>query len=112
MEIGQQVYVKPIGNRGRYSSKVTTSTVNKIGKKYFYLDGYRRVKFSLDTMTEVSDYTPNYKVYESLETIEGEIEYVQKLSSIKQYFSVYGSTNLTIDQIRLIYNIINEPHDQ
>jgi hypothetical protein len=109
MVAGQKVFVERIGNCARNRDPddlVFEGEVEKVGRDYFYLKGFTRSKFSKTTMTEASDYSANYKVYESLQAIEDKNEYNKKLTLIRKTFDSYGRPDLTLDQLRKICEII------
>jgi hypothetical protein len=111
MKVGQVVYVKRVGNAARRRDEkdlVTEETIEKVGNKYFYLKGYYRYKFSIEEKRDISEYSSNFIVYESMKEIEEETEYFTKVENIRKIFERYGRCSLSLDQIRRINNIIQE----
>ena len=67
-KVGDEVIVEYVGNAKRWNNEdFTTAIVNKVGRKYFYLDGFRREKFGYSGYgirpINVSNYSPDYRVY-------------------------------------------------
>lgn len=67
LEIGQQVYLKPINSLARRHSGIYTATIEKVGRKFAKIkdnyDLYANTEFDIQNMCEKSVYSPNYKVY-------------------------------------------------
>ena len=108
IQVGQKVYLKPIGNKVRISQNIRESEIEKIGKKYFYLKGFNREKFSMEDMMNVSNYVSDWKVYLSIQEIEYEKEYNQLFENIRKTFDHWSGVNFTLDQLRRIKEIIDE----
>ena len=110
MKVGQIVYVKKVGNSARYCKEdelISEEVVEKVGNKYFYLKHYTRVKFSIERMCDVSEYSYNYNVYLTRQEIEDETERDNKLDAIKREFSRYGKmSDISLEVIRQIYTIL------
>ena len=93
IKLNQEVIVVGIGNNARYSTPVVKGTVNKIGRKWFYVtteDNYtgRDNKFSLeDGKSDGKGYSPEWLIYES-EQARHEIDEVPKL--IKEIINILG----------------------
>jgi hypothetical protein len=113
LKVGQMVYVKPVGNRARgiddIMNHIKETEIVKIGTKYFYLKGFRDMKFSIDTMTDSLDYgyCRSYVVYTNMQQIIDEKEYYKLLGDIRKLFVEYGKPNLTLQQLRDIKDIVN-----
>jgi len=82
----------------------------RVGKKYFYLKGFkgygRETQFCKEKLTEVTNYSPNYYVYFSMQEIEEEREFYVKLDQIRDKIGKHGDSNLSLEKIRMIYNIL------
>jgi hypothetical protein len=110
MKVGQEVYVRKIGNSARHIKSedlITKEIVEKVGNKYFYLKDFCRTKFGREEMCDISEYASNFVVYESLQEIKDENEFIAKSDDIKKVFQSYGKVGLSLDQIRRIYDIIH-----
>ena len=98
INIGEQIYIvsphRPMG--GKYYR------VSKVGKKYFYIDGLPREKFSIETMRSVcGNWSWSYKCFESKETYDLTIE------MIKRRQVVNNNTHLLSDEeINIVYDMI------
>ncbi len=108
LEVGQTVYVQPIGNKRRYTSDIAEAKVSKIGKKYFELEGYYRERFYLDSgLNDGRGYISDYHVRLSLQEIEDEKEITELSHFIGDRFQ-YGQNRdqLSLEQLRKIKAII------
>lgn len=112
---GQTIYLKPVGNRARgmdddnIINSVKIATVDKVGRKYFTIKEYTRLKFHLDKMHDGFDYSPTFHAYISKQDIVDELECKHLYDSIKDVFIYYfNSRNLSLDQLRRIRQIIDE----
>lgn len=50
MKVGQKIYLKPIGNRARYSQEIKEVRVSKVGRKYFELEESHYGRFFIETV--------------------------------------------------------------
>jgi|WetSurMetagenome_2_1015567.scaffolds.fasta_scaffold695503_2 hypothetical protein len=108
LQIGQKIYVKRFNARNREADDIREAIINKIGKKYFYLNEYPWVKFSISEMRDISNYASDYGIYLSEQEIKDEKEYFEKLKFLKDTFDYCrGKKNFTLDQLKKICNIIN-----
>jgi hypothetical protein len=97
---GQVVYVKEQPYR---SNIINERTVEKIGRQYFYLDGYD-CKFSLETMKDVPKCGGStYTVYLSLQEIKDEVEFKIKRKEILDYLTSFPKPGPTLDQMRRVH---------
>lgn len=115
LKIEQRVYVKHFSKR--YTKKqdiiIKETTVKKIGRKYFYLKEYHHDKFSIETMFNVTDCTPYYKVYLSMEEIEIEKETNEIADYIVKKFKWSSNwISLGLKKLREIKNIIERNEDE
>lgn len=117
MEVGQTVYLKPIENMARgikddIINHVIESKIFKIGRKYFYVEQWKDIKFSISNLMEVSDGCSDWKVYFSKQDIIDEQEYKELIWKIRNTFDstkIYIEKNkLTLDQLRRVDKIISE----
>ncbi len=109
MKPGDKVYVKKVGNAARGcepENLITEETIESVGRKYFYLIGYYRNKFSITEKRDISEYSSEFVVYESKKEIDDEEEYNYKLKSIRDKIGNYGKCDLDLDKIRVIHDLI------
>jgi hypothetical protein len=100
IKVGQKVFVTGIYSNSNIYEK--EPIVTKIGKKYFQLEGYYNIQFSIETgIDKQSKYSSQYKVYESKEVYEQEKLHI-KLSDVIRRSSFYNlkyETLLTIQKL-------------
>ena len=65
IKVGQKIWTLNVGNSARNcKQELTEREVTKVGRKYFYVDsGYRDLKFNIEDLREVTEYTSDYAVY-------------------------------------------------
>lgn len=112
MKVGDKVYLKPVNNQARYIKNtlldnIKEATIEKIGKKYFYIKEYPIYKFGIEKMQDISNYCANYEVYLSLQEIKDEEEYSNLLRDIDRELNKYGKIDLSLEQLRKIKEIID-----
>lgn len=112
ISVGQTICLKPVGNMTRHLNgnildAIREVKVTKVGRKYFYTDRFNNKKFSLEEMRDVSEYSAEWKVYLSKQDIIDEIECDKLAYKIRCQIGSYGKTNLTLDQLRRINEIIS-----
>lgn len=110
--VGQTVFVRPIGNASRWHTgdvltHIKEAKIEKIGRKYFYLEGYRSEKFGIEEMRDISDYSSDFEIYISMQDIKDKIEATKLNWDIKQYFNSHGNSNLSLKQLRKIKEVID-----
>ena len=107
MEVGQKIYLKPIGNQARYSKEIKETIISKIGRKYFEVEDSGYGRFFIDTMNQdCGQYVSGYTCYLSLQEIEHEKEAKILSEKIKKVFSGF-SPDLPLDKLKKIERIIN-----
>ena len=107
MKTGQEIYLKPIGNRARYDKEIKKTKVGKVGRKYFELEESHYGRFFIDTMLQdCGQYISGYVCYLSLQEIEDEEEALKLYTEIKKMFSGF-STDLPLNKLKEIHKIIN-----
>jgi len=115
IKVGQKVLVKRVGNAARHynaSELVEEAVVESVGRKYFYLVGYHRCKFDIERRYDVSDFSTNFKVYDTQQEIDDEAEYKKKNEDIRKAFDWTSTAELTLDQIRAIHDILTGDIDE
>ena len=109
LEVGQKVFIKPMGNAARYSKEIKEGVVTKVARKYFWLDGFYKERFFIDSMVnDGHGYSSDYAVYLSAQEIEDEREAESLRKEIVKLFEWSSSARLTIDQMRRIIAITKE----
>jgi hypothetical protein len=115
IEVGQRVFLKPINNAARYGNKeIREEVILKAGRKYFSVgkEGETRehwmIKFNIEDLRQVTNYSPDWQLYFSKQEIIDENETLEITREIRRKFEGYGHINLTLDQLRRIQTIINE----
>ncbi|MGF2740747.1 MULTISPECIES: hypothetical protein [unclassified Bacillus (in: firmicutes)] len=115
INVGTPVFLKPVNDAARYGRKeVLEKTVLKKGKKYFYIGNMgetetrRMLKFSLEDMTQVTEYSADWELYLSKQEIIDEEEKEKLIFEIRSVFNRWSSVDLTLDQLRRIHAIISE----
>ena len=107
MEVGQKIYLKPIGNQARYSQEIKEVRVGKVGRKYFELEDKHYGRFFIETMNQdCGQYISGYTCYLSMQEIEDEKQAIELLTEIKKVFSGF-STDLPLSKLKEIHRIIN-----
>jgi len=105
IKVGQTLYYEYL-IKGK--KEIRELVVSKIGSKYF--DCYKTMdRFNLsDLRHEVKDYQQwNYQLYTSKQELLDEWEKEELSCKIKRYFGFSSKNTLTIDQLKLIANIID-----
>ena len=98
--IGQIVYLRrTYKNTHLYGE----STVTKVGRKYANLANGKR--FNLSNGYEVSNYSPDFKVYSNEQVLKDTIEKETLLKEIRQFFTPHNA-DLSLTKLRTINKII------
>lgn len=104
LQIGQDIYLKPIGNAARRTSEIKEGKITKIGKKYFEVDAYSGRFFIDDLYHDAGEYTSNYRAYFTKQEILDEMEAEKLFAKISTHFRYRNP--FTIDQLKAIDKII------
>jgi hypothetical protein len=120
MKVGATVFVKKTGDNARHYRNnnleipVDEYRISKIGRKYFYLDGYLKdVKFCIENHVEVTQFSSGYKAYFSLQAIEDEKEYRKKASDISSLFNGYGGMlKASLEDLRVAHSALIKPKQE
>lgn len=112
--VGGKAYLNPQGNNK--SREIKKVYIKSIGRKYFEVwDGqnkYSRVKFHLDSLREVSEYMPYWAFhFTDVEILENR-EATSLKNKIGLHFGTFSRNNLTLDQLRRIHAILEEPTEE
>lgn len=116
---GQIVACKYSGNLARHSKGYRLGKVISVGNKYitvaFGQSGIKEVKFILeerferDYLLQKSNYSGDYELFPSEQAYFDFEEKERKLSEIQSAVSTtYNNCKLSLDQVKRIYEIINE----
>ena len=87
-------------------------TVEKVGRKYFYVrfNHYQStVKFNLESFVEVKDWGSPKRLYRSEQEIADSEDNSRISERLRSLFGRYGSHDVTLDQLRRIEAILDEP---
>ena len=115
IKVGQTVYVVPTGNMmrgmdGESFDYIKEEVVLKVGRKYFYLLDNSRAKCGIGqndrSLTDISDYSPNYVVFLSIEDVEKakELDNLNHVGyDIKRFWSRFS-----IEDKRIFSEIVNK----
>ncbi|MFF2531280.1 hypothetical protein ACFVS2_20470 [Brevibacillus sp. NPDC058079] len=112
--VGMPVLLKPVGNRARFhGEEIQEYVIKKVGRKYFevWKDGmeYTTIKFHIDSFEQVTDYTPDWRLYCSMQEIIDEKETQAILDELRDVFKGYGRIQkISLVQLRKIKEIISE----
>lgn len=110
LAIGQKVYLQPSGNQARYCKETQEYEVKKIGRKYLEVwkdqREYTTVKFYLEDLRQVTDYTADWVLYFNKQEILDEQEFNTLEREIKDAFNIWGKSALSLAQLRQIHAII------
>lgn len=71
---GDRVWLKPFGNQARYTKEPKQGTVTSIGSKFVTvsIEGNGDCKFYRDGLSQATNYSTSWVIYESKEAIEVE----------------------------------------
>jgi len=108
---GQDVYLVPINNKLRTTKEIQKYRVEKVGRKYFYVynpdkDFPTSLKFDIETLDQITEYRPDWRIYFSMKMIEVDKEILELSDEIRTFLGTYGCCKLSLDQLRKIKNII------
>jgi hypothetical protein len=103
---GNTIYILKY-NTFRTKTMLHKTTIEKVGRKYFYVNN---LQFDIKTMKCMSEYFPNATLYFNKEEYENKIEYSEKMNTIEKFFSWHNNKRdkLTLDDLRNIYKIIEK----
>jgi len=111
MEVGQKVYLKPtIYNRGIRQQEYE---IKSIGRKYIHVWQNKReysvIKFDKVTLKQQGNSSFDWELYLSLQDIEDDKELNSLHLAIENTFRYGSRDKFTLDQLRHIKRIIDEP---
>lgn len=83
------------------------STVSKVGKKYFEIEGLLRYRFFLDTLKhDGGNYSSEYKAYITDLDYYNEVETEKEYEKLKIAFSSSNSGKFTLEQLKKTREIL------
>jgi len=101
--VGQKVFLKKTYRHNEPNIRETT--VTKVGKKYFEIEGSWD-KFHLSGGLIKSEYTPQEKVYESMEAIKEEDERSSLVTYLSRNINSWELSKLSLEKLKNIKAII------
>lgn len=109
LEVGQKVYLEPTGFDHHQKEQIVETFITKVGRKYIELDGHRN-KFSIETLHEVSLYSPSWTLYFSKQALEEKIERQKAIWKLRNMFDHYSnaSDKLSLQQLRDMLKIATQ----
>lgn len=111
LEVGQKLWIIVPEYRNQAPPNDPKETViTKIGRKYFEVDAARDVRFDIETLRDTRDANYKYLLYLTLQEILDEREQAQLQDKIGKAFSWMSIKRHSLDQLRRINQIIEEPN--
>ena len=113
LNVGVEVFLKPIGNAARYNKGVVETKITKVARKYFHVENFSGVfsntKFEIESGCDYcGDYSSNWKAYLSKKELIDEKIISELHKIIRSEFSGYRNTKLSLEQLERINDIIKE----
>jgi len=95
-----------------YTYSLEPVTVEKVGRKYFYVEGgwqYKGRGFEIETLKYTNQMysQDNIQLYLTQQEILCQKEFFQRLQKIKHSFSHYSRQKFSLDQLRQVCFILN-----
>jgi hypothetical protein len=115
LQVGQTVWVLNIGNYARHTpQKLRPHLVTAVGRKYFNTKAegdadHMTLTFHLDGWRQKTEYSAGFQCYPNPQAREDEKELAEINGLISKTFQ-YGRSAFTLDQLRRIKAILDEPH--
>ena len=111
LEVGMTVYIIPCGVNNTRGIKditdhITETTIEKIGRKYFYVKGSDN-KFNIDNLRYEASFQYDMQVYLNKQDIFDGVERSSIEKKLRGKFSQYVNSGLTLEQLRAIDEIIS-----
>lgn len=105
---GQKVFIVETDLRGK-SREPKEANVFSVGRKYFTIDDHFKTQFLIENGVEKSENNYKATAYLSLEEILDEREHEKLSGSIRKQLNGWGKLKYSLDQLRRIDKILNEP---
>lgn len=110
LEVGQKIYFEEKNYRGQIQEELLEGVINKIGKKYFTVEGESKLssrKFHIDTLVEeAGNYSPTLRGFVSKYDYLDQRELVRGVEEIRKLIGQYGDTTLNLGEVRAILFIL------
>ena len=106
--VGQNLWLVPSHNYRRVDLEPIEVTIGKVGKRYFELVGYTRSKFDIQTLKQVTDTNYIDECYLTLQEILDKRETDKLIEKIRKILGGYSKPDLTLEQLRKIWDILND----
>lgn len=107
LKVGTKVY-REVFSRNN-PTKIKESTVTRIGRTYFYLDGDEKTAINLSTLyhdhKDFSQYS--FQVYITEKEIIDKWEQSELYSKVRKFFDGYNSKNIELEKLKEIAKILN-----
>ena len=103
--VGQKVLVEHPDYRGK-KLEPTEAIISKVGNKYFFLEGFGKIKFEIETGEEVSEYAYTKRVYLSLDEIKRKNEHKEVFLLLKNKFSNMSNNDYSLEQLLEVKKIL------
>ena len=110
-KVGETLYMLNINNAAHHKAQVLVPVqVSRVGNKYFSVgDGIYRVKeFTISNWREKTNGSADYRLFEKDQEWFDERDHNALTKSIREAFSHYGKSTLSLDQLRRIQSVIME----
>lgn len=103
--VGQTVALKFIGNRDRYDKDgYVLAEITKIGTKLIHVGD---IKIEMETGQEKTDYTSDYQLYDSEQSLLNELEKEKLIVAIRNKFEQFGECEVGYEKVKEIAKILN-----
>lgn len=106
---GQKVWQVQYGRRLADDSRITETEVVGVGSKYFRIACDDRNRYHIGTGKLDTSYSVSAMVYVDIQEYHNKVEHGNLSSIVRQILGGYGDIKLTLDQLRRIAAIIQEP---
>lgn len=109
-KVGETLYMLNINNAAHHKAQVLVPVkVVNVGRKYFGVTyGKCCDEFIIDNWHQNTRCSPNYRLFEKEQEWLDERDHDALTKSIREAFSHYGKSTLSLDQLRRIQSVIME----
>ena len=115
LKVGQIIWTLNVNDAARRREQILTEReITKVGSKYFYFkEGHREVKFHIETLREVSNYTSNYTIYLNDQDYYDQKHRYELLSKIKGKLETrYEVDGISLEKLGMIADILEVNDEQ
>lgn len=110
IKVGQDIWYRVYGRRMGGDGLLHKSTVSKVGKKYFEIADLYGERFFIDSLTnDGKGYSSSCQAYLSEQDRLDEVEVASLSQFLRNKVGQYGLAPFSLDQLRRIKAIIEEP---